>query len=245
MKHWAFQILPMCLNPLNIQESAIFVADSHFNQQRDAFYLFLEQLKNKTITIPQLFLMGDMFEFITQESHYFVKQNKKVITLLNELSLTMEIVYLEGNHDYNLEKLFPKILVIPRKLQPLMASYNQQKVALSHGDNFTPFFYSLYCTIIRNKPLLVFLNAIDFNHWLSKRIDKALSAKNICHTFTHFEKWVAKRLEHYDADLIIEGHFHQGKEFVFAHKRYVNVPSLFCSQEYLILQNNQFIKKGI
>ena len=245
MKHWAFQILPMCLNPLNIQESAIFVADSHFNQQRDAFYLFLEQLKNKTITIPQLFLMGDMFEFITQESHYFVKQNKKVITLLNELSLTMEIVYLEGNHDYNLNKLFPKILVIPRKLQPLMASYNQQKVALSHGDNFTPFFYNLYCKIIRNKPLLVFLNAIDFNHWLSKRIDEALSAKNICHTFTHFEKWVEKRLEHYDADLIIEGHFHQGKEFVFSHKRYVNVPSLFCSQEYLILQNNQFIKKGI
>ncbi len=235
----------MCLNSLPIQESAIFVADSHFNQQRDAFYLFLEQLNNNTITTTQLFLMGDMFEFITQESHYFVEQNRKVITLLNELSLRMEIIYLEGNHDYNLEKLFPKIAVIARKNQPLMAQYQQQTVALSHGDNFTPFFYNLYCAIIRNKPLLLFLNAIDFNHWLSKRIDKALSAKNICHTFTHFEKWVEKRLEHYDADLIIEGHFHQGKEFVFAQKRYMNIPSLFCSKEYVVLHNNQFIKKGI
>jgi UDP-2,3-diacylglucosamine hydrolase len=235
----------MCHKSLSIQESAIFVADSHFNQERNAFYLFLKQLKNKTISTTQLFLMGDMFEFITQESHYFVEQNKKVITLLNELSLSIEIIYLEGNHDYNLEKLFPKILVVSRKQQPLMATYHQQKVALSHGDNFTPFFYNLYCTIIRNKPLLIFLNAIDFNHWLSKRIDNALSAKNICHTFTQFEKWVEKRLEHYDADLIIEGHFHQGKEFVFAHKRYINVPSLFCSQEYVVLHNNQLIKKGI
>lgn len=235
----------MCLNSLPIQESAIFVADSHFNQQRDAFYLFLEQLNNNTITTTQLFLMGDMFEFITQESHYFVEQNRKVITLLNELSLRIEIIYLEGNHDYNLEKLFPKIAVITRKNQPLMAQYQQQTVALSHGDNFTPFFYNLYCAIIRNKPLLLFLNAIDFNHWLSKRIDKALSAKNICHTFTHFEKWVEKRLEHYDADVIIEGHFHQGKEFVFTDKRYINVPSLFCSKEYVVLHNNQFIKKGI
>lgn len=235
----------MCLNPLPIQESAIFVADSHFNQQRNAFYLFLEQLNNNTITTTQLFLMGDMFEFITQESHYFVEQNKKVITLLNELSLRIEIIYLEGNHDYNLEKLFPHITVISRKNQPLMAQYHQQTVALSHGDNFTPFFYNLYCAIIRNKPLLLFLNAIDFNHWLSKKIDHALSAKNICHTFTHFEQWVEKRLEHYDADLIIEGHFHQGKEFIFAQKRYLNVPSLFCSQEYIVLHNNQFIKKGI
>jgi UDP-2,3-diacylglucosamine hydrolase len=235
----------MFLNHLTIAESAIFVADSHFNQQRDAFYLFLKQLHNKTIVTSQLFLMGDMFEFITQESHYFVEQNQEVITLLNELSLMIEIIYLEGNHDYNLEKLFPKISVIPRNKQPLIAKYHNQSVALSHGDNFTPFFYNLYCAIIRNKPLLIFLNAIDVNHWLSKKIDKALSAKNICHTFTHFEQWVSKRIEHYDAHLIIEGHYHQGKEFIFAHKRYVNVPSLFCSNEYLVLENNQFIKKGI
>lgn len=245
MKRWEFQTLPMCLNSLNICESAIFVADSHFNQNRNAFYLFLKQLQSQTITASQLFLMGDMFEFITQESHYFVQQNQEVITLLNELSKHIEIIYLEGNHDYNLEKLFPKILVVSRQQQPLMASYKEQKVALSHGDNFTPFLYNLYCTIIRNKPLLVFLNAIDFNHWLSKKIDKALSAKNICHTFTHFQEWVEKRVNHYDADLIIEGHYHQGKEFMFANKRYINVPSLFCSQEYLLLENNEFIKKGI
>ena len=42
---------------------------------------------------------------------------------------------------------------------------------MSHGDIFTPWHYNLYCTIIRNKPLLVFLNLIDFGNVISKKIE--------------------------------------------------------------------------
>ncbi|WP_419770281.1 MAG: UDP-2,3-diacylglucosamine diphosphatase [Candidatus Marinarcus sp.] len=227
----------MCFN---IEENAIFIADAHFNEQRGEFFKILEKLKTKEITTTQLFLMGDMFDFITQESYYFIKQNQKVIDLLNELSCGMQIVYLEGNHDYNLEKLFPNITIISRDNQPIRGLYKTQKVALSHGDNFDKFSYNLYCKIIRNRPLLRFLNAIDFNHWLSKKIDAFLKVKNICHLFNNFEELAQRRVKNYQEDIVIEGHFHQGKEYLCGNQLYVNIPSLFCSKEYVQLNNGTF-----
>jgi UDP-2,3-diacylglucosamine hydrolase len=225
---------------LNIKENAIFIADAHFNMYRNELEVFLNLLERDIITTPQLILMGDIFDFLTQESYYFVEQNHVLINQLNALSLRIEMIYLEGNHDYNLEKLFPNILVIPREKQPFIAQYNNQEIALSHGDNFTNTSYNFYCQVIRNKPLLKFLNAIDFNHWLSKKIDRALMQKNICHSFTGFKSFVEKRLTHYRSKIVVEGHYHQGKEFTVDETRYVNIPSLFCSKEYMVLAQNTF-----
>ncbi|MFA7084001.1 MAG: UDP-2,3-diacylglucosamine diphosphatase [Arcobacteraceae bacterium] len=230
--------MPICLN---IKQNAIFVADAHFNIKRNELSVFLDLIEQKKINPPQLFLMGDMFDFLTQESFYFVKQNSTIIKRLNNLSKEIEIIYLEGNHDYNLEKLFPNIEVISREKQPLKAYLNKEEIALSHGDNFTPTSYNIYCKIIRNKPLLKFLNAIDFNHWLSCKIDKALTKKNICHEFKNFEELVERRLKNYKTNTVIEGHFHQGKEYTLDKKRYVNVPSLFCSKAYMVLEEGKFI----
>lgn len=100
--------------------------------------------------------MGDMFDFISGESKYFVKRNQELLDIINELSEDIQIVYLEGNHDYNMEVLFPGIIVIKREDQPLFATFEDRSVNLSHGDNFTPWHYNLYCKIIRNHSLLTF-----------------------------------------------------------------------------------------
>jgi UDP-2,3-diacylglucosamine hydrolase len=228
----------MCLN---IHNNALFVADAHDNKERISFYTFLKALEKGDIKTTQLFLMGDMFDFITQESFYFIEQNQQLLDLINALSKQIEIVYLEGNHDYNLKMLFPDVLVIPREQQPLKARYNSKKVALSHGDNFTPWSYNVYCAIIRNKPLLKCLNAIDFNHWLSKRIEKALSAKTICKPFKTFKQLVKKRIAYYDCDMMVEGHFHQGGVYEFDNKTYVNIPSLYCHKAYVKLCDDAFL----
>ena len=116
--------------PHNINENAIFIADSHFNEKRSQLLTFLKKLKAKEIETEQLFLMGDMFDFISGESKYFIKRNNKVITLLKELSLNMEIIYLEGNHDYNLKELFPNIKVYKRESQPIFMTYQNQSSAI-------------------------------------------------------------------------------------------------------------------
>lgn len=226
---------------LNIKNDSIFVADAHYNEKNGEFLIFLEKLKNEEIKTTQLFLMGDMFDFITGECLYFIKRNQKLVDIINRLSSKIEIIYLEGNHDYNLQNLFPNVLVIPRDMQPFNAMYEGKNVQLCHGDKFTPKSYDIYCKVIRNKPLLKFLNLLDFNNYISKKIYYTLMKKNICTNFVHFKQLVEKRIQNFNAGIVIEGHFHQGKEFFLHNKHYVNIPSLCCSKEYMVL-NKKFIK---
>ena len=73
---------------LSIKDDSIFVADSHYNQKNKQFLVFLEKLNSQEIKTSQLFLMGDMIDFISGESKYFIKQNSDVIELLNKLICT-------------------------------------------------------------------------------------------------------------------------------------------------------------
>lgn len=227
---------------LNIKNNAIFVADSHYNENRDEFLIFLKQLKNLDIKTEQLFLMGDMFDFISSESKYFVKKNRELIDLINEISKDVEIIYLEGNHDYNMQPLFKNVTVYRRENQPVIAQYGNFTVQLSHGDVFVPDkLYDIYCSIIRNPTLLKFLNFIDFGNMISKKIYYTLLKKDICTKIDNFKYIVEKRVKHYNADIIIEGHFHQGNEFIIDNKRYKNIPSLTCDKEYIRLVGEAFI----
>lgn len=225
----------MCLN---IKKGSIFVADSHYNEKNQEFLIFLEKLLSKEIETEQLFLMGDMFDFISGESIYFIQRNRELIDIINKLSQDIEIIYLEGNHDYNMQVLFPKVKVYKREQQPVSAKFENKSVELAHGDIFTPWHYDLYCKIIRNHPLLVFLNMIDFKSFISKKIYYSLIKKSICSKMKNFEEFAKKRMKNYNCNLIIEGHFHQGKSFEEFDKKYVNIPSLCCNKEYFVLKED-------
>ena len=231
---------------LNIENEAIFVADSHYNEKNKEFLIFLKKVESKEIFCTQLFLMGDMIDFISGESKYFIKQNSVLINLMNKLSKKIQIVYLEGNHDYNLKSIFPNINVIKRENQPLLAKLkNNQTVSLSHGDNFIDWKYDLYCKLIRNTIFLKFMNLIDINFFISKKIEKALVKKSICHKMKNFEEVVKKRLKNYNTDIVIEGHYHQGDTYNIDNKKYINIPSLCCQKTYIKIEELNFNEVGI
>ncbi len=223
---------------MKVQEDSLFIADSHYNLNRQELKQFLLQLESKEIKTSQLFLMGVIFDFLSYEIVFFKKQNQDIINLLNELSTQIEIVYLEGNHDFSLKKLFPHILIVPRKQQPLYCNYQDKNVAISHGDIFTPFEYNLYTSIIRNKIFLQFLNFIDINNWLSKRVNDWLLQKKICNKCTNFNDFSNYRISLYplNIDLIIEGHFHYGEQ----QSKYINIPSLACAHQYFRIKSKNF-----
>ena len=231
----------MCLK---IQKKAIFVADSHYNEKNPEFLIFLKSLLNKEINTTQLFLMGDMFDFISGESHYFINKNRELIDIVNLLSKNMEVIYLEGNHDYNIQNLFPLVKVYKRENQPIKASFENKTVNLAHGDIFTPWHYNLFCKIIRNHFLLKFLNSIDFKNFISKKIYYGLQSKSICSKMKNFDSFAKKRLDNYKSEIVIEGHFHQGKSFEYKNQVYINIPSLCCNKKYTILDDD-FIQISI
>jgi len=231
----------MCLKlVINISDDAIFIADSHYNKNRPQLKNFLLQIKFNKINTSQLFLMGDMFDFLDSKITYFQKQNKDMIDLLNELSKELEIIYLEGNHDFNLNILFPNIKVFTRKQQPLECNYKDKKILIAHGDIFAQFNYEIYTSIIRNKIFLSFLNIIDINNWLSIKIDNWLLEKKICNKCRNKEEFIRSRILVYenDSNMIIEGHFH----YAIINKNYINLPSLSCSNEYFSIKENNFLK---
>jgi len=221
---------------MTIKNNAIFIADAHYNSFRKDLLGVLKSIQKKEIEVSQIFLMGDIFDFICGEVDYFQNINYSIIDIINELSSEIETIYFEGNHDYNLKKIFPKINVIPREVQPTYAKLNEQNVALAHGDIFTPTGYNIYCKVIRNSFLLTFLNLINLNGWLSKIIVDKLAQKKICHPMDNFLEFVQKRVNLYNSDLVIEGHFHQG----YQDSKYINVPSLACSNQYMVYVDNQF-----
>ena len=218
-----------------IKDDAIFIADSHYNRQRIEFEVFIDNILDGKIITSELFLMGDMFDFLSYDVEYFKNINRAVIDKLNRLALKIDIIYLEGNHDFNLDRLFTNILIIPRDKQPYITQYKDKKIALSHGDIFTPFFYDIFCSIFRNHIFQMGLNKIDLNNTISQFSESFLIGKKICNSISKFDSFAQNRLkayQSYDVDIVIEGHFHQGKRY----KNYINIPSYACDEIYY--QNN-------
>ena len=207
-----------------IKENAIFIADSHYPHHGDDFLTLLKKLDNKEIETQQLFLMGDNFDLLFGHNDYIQTFSKVAIVLLQKLSTKIEIHYFEGNHDFCLSNIFTNMNVYSRDEQPIIFNMNDKKVAISHGDKYvTGFGYDLYCKLLRNKITLTLLKPFEeiiINHRMEK-----LSEKHICIPFHGFEKRVEAILEHYeDADLVIEGHFHQCKVL----GKYISLPSQAC-----------------
>ena len=225
---------------LSLNDDAIFIADSHYNKQRLDFENLINDILSNKIKTSQLFLMGDMFDFLCDEVSYFKQINQTVISKINEISKNIEIIYLEGNHDFNLKKIFPDIVLIKRENQPFIIEYNDEYIALSHGDIFTPFSYNIFTVIIRNKYFMKFLNILDIKNFISKYFENKLINKEICHdleNFQFFAKNRTKLYKKYDAiSYIIEGHFHQGKRYL----NYINIPSFACDNYYTKVKIENF-----
>lgn len=229
----------MFLDEIEIKEGAFFISDAHDNEKRDGFYLFLKKLDAKEIVAPQLFLMGDMFDLLVGEVSYTKELFKESITLINKISEKIEIFYFEGNHDFDLQSVFPDVKVFPISLQPFCFRYRDKKILLSHGDLYQGFGYTLYTAIIRNKISLKILDFIDNStkNFISKKILTPQIGKNICYEIENFEKIIKQKLQKYDIgiteiDFVFEGHHHQDKEFVFGELKYKNFSSFACDKSY-------------
>ena len=224
---------------IEIKEDALFISDAHDNVTREAFYRFLCAIDEGEITTQQLFLMGDMFDLLVGQISYTHTHYQKTINLINQLSKNIEIIYFEGNHDFNLQKLFPDVTVIPIKKQPAVGIFHEHIILLSHGDWNEDSNYQRYTKIIRNPFLLTLLNFYDKlrKYSISKSILKKQQQKYICLKLPNFFHFIKQKIQKYDIgvskiDFICEGHYHQNKEFVFDTFTYKNFSSFACDKSY-------------
>ena len=227
-----------------LHEGAILVADSHAAAWRTPFIDFLAALERGDIHTTQLVLIGDNFDLLFGPVAQTLRDNHESIELLNRLARKIEIIYLEGNHDFRVASLFPDIYVVDRSQQPLILSYKDERIALLHGDIKVPFGYALYTSLIRNRPILFCLNLINelFSGIIINTLSQQMQRKNHCKKIDEFEK-IAKR--HSSAswidrcDMIIEGHYHQNCRYEFAGIKYHNLGAFACNERYYVVKSSQ------
>jgi len=220
-----------------IKEGALFIADAHYPHHGSDFLKILNQLQDNSKSPSQLFLMGDIFDLLFGHNEYIKTFSQEGITLLNKLSEKLEIIYLEGNHDFCLKEIFPNITVYSREEQPVKFNLNNQTVYLSHGDKYqTGLSYDLYSKFLRRKATLTLLRPFEksiINHRIGK-----LKQKNICGDFTTYKRRFNSIRSHYPKKaLIIEGHFHQG----LTYKNYISLPSLACQRQVAIIKESSLV----
>ncbi|EIN6698142.1 metallophosphoesterase, partial [Campylobacter jejuni] len=158
------------------------MADAHENEQRRGFWEFLQSLKKDEISTPQLILMGDIFDLLIGEISATHKFAKPYIELLEELALKIEIIYLEGNHDFNLACFFKRVKIFNLQKQPIKLNLYISKgnnltpdnvfIKLAHGDIFLPPLLQFSLKTLRNHYLLIFLNFLNIitRNFISNKI---------------------------------------------------------------------------
>lgn len=221
-----------------INADAIFLSDAHENANKKHFLNFLKALKDGKISLPsQIFLLGDMFDYlsITTYSQQFYSE---YISILNELSQKTQIFYFEGNHDFNLAEILPKVRVFEIQHQPVRFEFSEKSVDIAHGDIFLPKITQIALKVPRMKLILNFLNYIDnkLNNAISKKILNYQQGKKLDYVIADFEAKTLARIDNFSADIVIEGHWHQGKNFMVKNKFYINLPSFACERSFFMLE---------
>jgi len=230
---------------VEILQGAFIVSDAHYSHKRPNFLNFLKDIHSKKLLPTQLILMGDVFDALFGGVGYTLRANKEAIKLIDEISSSIEIIYLEGNHDFNIKNIFLNVKVFPIQSQPVEAIYRNKKILLAHGDIESDYGYRLYTSIIRKPLVLSILSIVDsmFFNFIIRKLDGYLSKKDDCNEFNGFEKFIRERLiGKYNCEYFIEGHFHQNKVLKFNDFTYINLGAFACNQRYFIVQSTKEVE---
>ncbi|RAX54389.1 hypothetical protein CCY99_03275 [Helicobacter sp. 16-1353] len=232
---------------ITINDDAIFIADSHTQENRDSLVLKLNNLSN----IPsQIFLVGDISNMLIGGIKSSVATNKNLIDSLHTLSQKSQLIYFEGNHDFDLEPILPNIKKIPRISQPILANYKNNNILLAHGDLFLDAKYEIYIRILTSKKTISFLRILDIVSCgkIYAFIRKKVENKKIKLPY-NADSIIKSRIQSYrnylksqnlSIDMIIEGHFHIGKIAKNKDFTYIALSSFYYDETAFNIKNNCF-----
>ncbi|MBZ7981135.1 metallophosphoesterase [Campylobacter sp. RM12640] len=234
---------------LVLKEGAVFIADVHYDSTRLDFVDFIDFLKKTNP--PQVILLGDIFNLLIGGISSCKNDNLDIIKALDDLALKIEIIYFEGNHDFNLTNLFKNVKII--KNQPILATYNNKIFAISHGDIFLPIITQIVLRFLRFSFVIFILNLLNILSFdkIYQKICNQQKVKKLYKKLDFFKKLMEFRIKKYKSffikkgvniDYIIEGHFHQGDEYCLENIKYKNLEAFANDRSFFILEYG-FIKK--
>lgn len=195
----------------------IFIADAHLRQPEDENYRrLLAFLATLPGTADTLYVLGDLFEFWIGYPCLVFPQYVPLVNMLRQLRNSgVELVYFEGNHDFNLGEVFTRDLRARVYPGPAEVQIDGRRFYLCHGDQMNPgdYGYRLLRATLRS-PMVRLLSrqlppavAVRIAQLLDRTCGAPAEAKRrhdpaaIIRAFAH-TRFAA------GSDAVVTGHFH-------------------------------------
>ena len=234
----------MSLNA-ELLEGALLITDAHYSHRRPKLLGLLQAIDSGAIHTTQLILLGDIFDLLFAPIPFTCRRNIEVIDLINAISHKIPVIYFEGNHDFQIAPLFPKVYVVPIAAQPLRMRFKEKNILMAHGDYGSSWQYRTYTKLIRSRMILRFLALIDSmtHNGIIRRLDRYLEHKDDCAEIEGFKDYITKRMHTQnleEIDTVIEGHFHQNKAFELEQAHYFNPAAFACNERYYVVKSMSY-----
>lgn len=227
------------------------ISDVHIKKVGDEPYQLMMRFLDheKVQSSEKIFLLGDIFDLLVGGDKAFFNEFGSLFEKIQKL-LTQgkDIFYLDGNHDFHLEKFFKENILSPNfyySAKSLKLNINGSKYFLCHGDDIeieNPS-YRIYSAIIRSFPIKILAEEIvpfsvtkSIGDWASSRSRKKNISKyseNEEYIREKFRRSADLQFEKEGCDFIVSGHSHvkdkynSEKGFVYLNNGYVPVEKTF------------------
>lgn len=231
------------------------VSDVHIKEDEDEaaklFARFLERSQSADIIV----LLGDIFDLVVGGDQAWIERFPKTFSLISNLSKNKKIYYVEGNHDFHMQRLFdlPVLQNVTHIAGDLIINQGNTKLRFSHGDDVeidNPS-YKKYKKIIKHRFIellasefvpVKYISAIGqkaSNESAKKSRRYEVSPEHIEKIREKFRKSAdAYYAQYLDFDLLICGHSHvkdlwlSPKGFTYANNGYFQ-----SEKTYAIIKN--------
>lgn len=197
----------------------IFVSDVHLTEPHSKRYGAFLHLLDRVLSdneVEALFLVGDIFDLWLGDRKVFIDRHPEVLKKITEIAKIKKIHYFEGNHDFQLGKMWKKMGVL---VYPAEHSFqlNGKNVLVSHGDLLDKEDKSyLRLRWFLRTPLAVMLIK-TLPHFILTKVGEALSTTEQKEASTpklrksfllNWKKWTEELYQRTPYDIFICGHHH-------------------------------------
>jgi len=209
-----------------------FIADAHLKEPTDGNYRRLLQFFDRCEgTVDTLVILGDLFDLWIGSPPLLLPSHRPVIHRLAALARSgVRIIWLEGNHDFNLGPVVTEEIGAEVFPGPVEMTFDGVRCHLCHGDQINPHDrgYRLLRALLRSTPARILPRLLPRAATLriARLLDRHCSAeKRNARRFDPIpliERYAAERFRE-GADVVVTGHFHCPFMRTWGEKRIVSV----------------------
>lgn len=173
------------------------ISDLHLKGPSDPWFEKLNQgIQTQLHPSDVLVFAGDLFDLYLGNKSFFYRRYESLFKTLEEaLSKGLKIYWIEGNHDFLLEKRGIKNKILYCKKE-LILEFNKKKFYLAHGDlvNSTDYKYLLLRALLRSFFTRLFITLMPgkwiqkIGNWASQKSRKKNNFRNNIQTDKISEK---------------------------------------------------------